>query len=192
MANKLTHKAAPDVIDLIQTIDKSAGRNISWDEAWPVLAAASDLEFDIFYSNGKQQTEVTIFKGDSEIQSFAFDDVFNKEENEFDFDKIYRRVIEFCIRNKYIKTPKGMKVKYKETAKSIKAKAVTKSIETEIVEETPVDVYKKKYEGLSVDKLKNKKCGLYQKIRKVKSTGKSTDELDNELEYLKKLLKTRK
>lgn len=161
---KLTKKATQKIIELVQAIKPGTGKNTSFDEAWEILAEYANIEADML-CDINDNTIIALYKGDKEVGRLNVNNSYIKDKGDWDWNIIYREVIEYMMKNKLVKKPR-VQIKKSNVATT-----------------TNNNIYNiKSNDGITdeLQQLKKKKSSLYQKIREWKKKGKDVSELEKE------------
>lgn len=179
---KYTKKANAYIMKQVLKVDPKASGRTTFDQAYVILMTEWDLEGDLVST-----TKETIFKiwRDDEVchmLTWPGKEAKNEKEGDWDWDLIYKDVLQTIIKDKLYKRPKIGK---RAAAKLAKEKELAKK-EAEMV--TKKALAKKQAEE-DFELLKKKKSNLYMKIRTWKKKGKDTSELEKEFNEVINLLK---
>lgn len=160
---KLTKKATQKIIELVQSIKPGTGKNTSFDEAWDIISEYVGIEIKMT-CDIKDNTIIVLYKEDKEIGRLNVNNSYIREKGDWDWNIIYKDIIEYMIKNKIVKKPRVQ-------------------IKKSNVATTANNIYNiKSNDGITdeVQQLKKKKSSLYQKIREWKKKGKDVSELEKE------------
>lgn len=182
---KYTKKANAYIMKQVLKVNPKASGRTTFDQAYVILMTEWDLEGDLTTT----ATE-TIFKiwRDGEvchIITWPRKKSFNEKERDWEWDLIYKDVLQTIIKDKLYKRPKIGKraaaklAKEKEEAAKLAAKEVAKKQAEEKL-------------LLDIEEAKKKKNNLSVKISMYKKKGKDTSELKKEWEMLRDFLKNNK
>lgn len=182
---KYTKKANAIVMKHVLKVNPNASGRTTFDQAYVILMTEWDLEGDL-----ASTTAETTFKvwRDGEVchtLTWTKKDSFNEKEGDWNWDLIYKDVLQAIIKDKLYKRPKIGKraaaklAKEKEEAAKLEAKKAAK---------------KQAEEKLQMDIIsaKKRKDNLSVKISDWKKKGKDTSELRKEWEMLRDFLKNNK
>mgnify|MGYP006991647192 CR=1 FL=1 len=128
---KASKKASATIISLVQAIDPTKSKLISYDEAWEVISEYTGLIGGLTMSI-KKGTHFNIYKekGDEQIEvasiEFPTDEVFT--EGDWDWTKIFKTTIEYLMKNKLVKKPRNKKQSSTSVCKPVLKQAKTKQI----------------------------------------------------------------
>ena len=182
---KYTKKANAYIMKHVLKVDPKASGRTTFDQAYVMLMTEWDLEGDIVTT-----TTETIFKvwRDGEVCytiTWPRTKSFNEKEGDWDWDLIYKDVLEAIIKDKLYKRPKIGKRAAAKLAKEKEEEAKKAREEKE---------KKEAAEQLCIDiaAAKRRKDNLSVKISDWKKKGKDTSELRKEWEMLKDFLKNNK
>lgn len=170
---KLTKKATPKIIELVRAIDTGMGKNISFDEAWDIIGEYIGVEVEMV-CNTNNVTTMVMYKGDDEIGKLSWNNVFIKENGDWDWNRIYKDAIEYMMKNKIVKKPRQSHPQKKTNNNIINKKSTLNEAQD------------------NIDDLKKKKQSLYQKLRKWKMKGKDVTVLQKEYDNICSALKSGK
>lgn len=182
---KYTKKANATVMKHVLKVNPNASGRTTFDQAYVILMTEWDLEGDLVST-----TTETTFKvwRDGEVchtLTWTKKESFNEKEGDWNWDLIYKDVLQAIIKDKLYKRPKIGKraaaklAKEKEEAAKLEAKKAAK---------------KQAEEKLQMDIIsaKKRKDNLSVKISDWKKKGKDTSELRKEWEMLRDFLKNNK
>lgn len=182
---KYTKKANAYIMKHVLKVNPKASGRTTFDQAYVMLMTEWDLEGDLVST-----TTETIFKvwRDGEVChtiTWPRTKSFNEKEGDWDWDLIYKDVLQAIIKDKLYKRPKiGKRAAAKlakekeESAKLMAEKEAKKQAEEKIL--------------MDIEEAKKKKNNLSAKISMYKRKGKDTSELRKEWEMLKDFLKNNK
>lgn len=182
---KYTKKANAYIMKHVLKINPKASGHTSFDQAYVMLMNEWDLEGDLVST-----TIDTIFKiwRDGEVchtLTWSKKESFNEKEGDWNWDLIYKDVLQVIIKDKLYKRPKLSKravtklAKEKEEARKV---AESKSQKLKAEEQLKLDI----------EAAKKKKNNLSAKISMYKKKGKDISEFIKEREEIDKFLKTHK
>lgn len=182
---KYTKKANAYIMKQVLKVNPKASGRTTFDQAYVMLMTEWDLEGDLVST-----TTETMFKvwRDGEVchtLTWTKKESFNEKEGDWNWDLIYKDVLQVIIKEKLYKRPKLGKraaaklAKEKEEAAKLEAKKAAK---------------KQAEEKLQMDIIsaKKRKDNLSVKISDWKKKGKDTSELRKEWEILRDFLKNNK
>lgn len=182
---KYTKKANAYIMKQVLKVNPKASGRTTFDQAYVMLMTEWDLEGDLVST-----TTETTFKvwRDGEVChtiTWPKKKSFNEKEGDWDWDLIYKDVLQAIIKDKLYKRPKiGKRV----AAKLAKEKEEAAKLAAE-------EVAKKQAEEkllMDIEEAKKKKNNLSVKISMYKKKGKDTSELRKEWETLRDFLKNNK
>lgn len=120
---KYTKKASARIIKEVQKINPKAPLTTTFDQAFVLLMTEWDLELGI----EKTDTSITItlYKdgNSSELFNWSTNDVWSEKDCDFNWDFIYRSVLELIIKDKLYKRPKISKRELNAQKKAAELKA---------------------------------------------------------------------
>ena len=178
---KYTKKANAYIMKQVLKVNPKASGRTTFDQAYVMLMTEWDLEGDIVMT-----TTETIFKiwRDGEVchtLTWPRDKSFNEKEGDWDWDLIYKDVLQAIIKDRLYKRPKIGK---RAAAKLIKEKEeAAKKARVEKEKEEAAEQLR-----LDIVAAKRKKDNLSVKISTWKKKGKDISELRKEWEALRDFL----
>lgn len=148
-----TKKCTTKILDKVLKVDPKAKKTTTFDQAWVILAEKYNMEGSLEYSSGKG-TRFILYKDNNAVHEFHWEGrLWNDKECDFEWNTIYKEVLEWCISVRMFK-------KGKWNPKEIEH--IDDSEETTVVEEQKeftIDDYKKELQHLSARKSNVKKTG---------------------------------
>lgn len=110
LKEKYTKKASPKIYAALAKLDKNTPKLTTLDQAFNILMTNWDLEMDVIMEN--RFTNCTIYRNDERVYTWSFDDeVWIDKTGDFDWDIIYKTVLEDIIKLKLNKPPKKTRAK---------------------------------------------------------------------------------
>ena len=110
LKEKYTKKATAKIYNELAKLDKNTPKLTTLDQAFNILMTNWDMEMDVIMEN--RFTTCHIYRGDERVYTWSFDDeVWIDKTGDFDWDIIYKTVLEDIIKLKLYKTPKKSKAK---------------------------------------------------------------------------------
>lgn len=191
---KASKKASSSIISLVQAIDSSKSKLISYDEAWEVISKYTGIDGGIYNSIKTDKTVFTLsIKSDDEdieIGKIEFDskDVFL--DGDWDWTVIFKTVIEYMIKNKLVKKPRTKKGGSKSDGKYVLKRSKTaqiSKISTELTKSLPKE--EKAVKSQDIQELRKKRFKLSCKISNWKKKGKDITQLEKEYNELRQIIK---
>jgi hypothetical protein len=191
---KASKKASSSIISLVQAIDSSKSKLISYDEAWEVISEYTGIEGGIYNSIKTNKTVFTLsIKSDDEdieIGKIEFDskDVFL--DGDWDWTVIFKTVIEYMIKNKLVKKPRTKKDGSKSDGKYVLKRSKTaqiSKISAELTKSLPKE--EKAVKSQDIQELRKKRFKLSCKISNWKKKGKDITQLEKEYNELRQIIK---
>lgn len=181
---KYTKKATARIMQEVFKLNPKASKLTSFDQAFVILMDHWDLEMSI-YTNVSKQTTCTLHRGDDKPKEWKFEDAWDSKAGDWDWNTIYKTVLEDIIKGKLYKRPKLGK---RAQAKLEKEKAEAKA------KEEKEALKKQKIEDASkrIEDLKKKKGNLQVKKSDWKKSGKDISGLVDEIEKINTEIKTLK
>lgn len=191
---KASKKASSSIISLVQAIDSSKSKLISYDEAWEVISEYTGIDGGIYNSIKTNKTVFTLsIKSDDEdieISKIEFDskDVFL--DGDWDWTVIFKTVIEYMMKNKLVKKPRTKKDGSKSDGKYVLKRSKTaqiSKISTELTKSLPKE--EKAVKSQDIQELRKKRFKLSCKISNWKKKGKDITQLEKEYNELRQIIK---
>ena len=110
LKEKYTKKATAKIYNELAKLDKNTPKLTTLDQAFNILMTNWDLEMDVIMEN--RFTNCSIYRNDERVYTWSFDDkVWIDKTGDFDWDIIYKTVLEDIIKLKLYKTPKKPRAK---------------------------------------------------------------------------------
>lgn len=182
---KYTKKANATVMKHVLKVNPNASGRTTFDQAYVILMTEWDLEGDL--ASTTTETTFKIWR-DGEVchtHTWSKKESFNEKECDWNWDLIYKDVLQTIIKDKLYKRPKIGKraaaklAKEKEEATKLEAeKAAKKQAEEKL--------------QMDIEEAKKKKNNLSAKISMYKRKGKDVTSLRKEWEELDNFLKNNK
>ena len=113
--NKYTKKASARIIKEVQKFNPKASANTSYDQAFVALMTEWDMELGIETSNGI--TTCAVYRDGSVVYTCEFKDAWDDKTGDWDWNTIYRTVLEHIIKTRMYKRPKVSKRELNRIAK---------------------------------------------------------------------------
>lgn len=178
---KYTKKATARILKEVLKVNPKASGFTTLDQAFTILMDHWDLELgieSIHVNKRSNNTVLTLYRDGDKVETWdTKKDLWDSKEGDFDWNFIYKLVLENIIRLRLYKRPKVSKRTAKVVTREPVEEVVTKS---EIVTPTPT---------LSVSDLRKKRDNLSVKIWDWKKKGKDVTELEKELVEIKAKIK---
>jgi hypothetical protein len=183
---KYTKKATARILKEVLKFKPDASGFTTLDQAFVILMDEWDL--DISVEGHKDSTLVVLYKDGEKPKEWKFKNLWIPNEGDFDWNVIYKTVLEDIIYDKLYKRPKLGK---RAQAKLEKEKAERKKQAKVEVEETEVVtvVIPKKEAPVDLEGLRDKRDALTMKIWYMKKEGKDTKELEYEKEEMNLMIR---
>lgn len=105
---KLSHKANAYVLNHVLKINPKVPKTTTYDQAYEILMENWNMDGSI-ETTRKNLTKFKLFKEDEIIKIYEWNNIFN--EGMWDFDIIFRTVLEDIIKNKLFKPAKKTRKK---------------------------------------------------------------------------------
>lgn len=179
MKEKYTKKATARIITEVLKLNPKVSKLTTLDQAYTMLMEAWDIELSIGESNGI--TNCSLYRDDFIVYNWEFENIFDYKIGDWDWDVIYKKVLEDIIKNKLYKRPKLTKKKQKELDEQRKKQKE--------LDEQPEIIPEKPKETPTPQELRKRRDNLSMKIRNWKKKGKDISELEKELNEIKMMIK---
>lgn len=180
MSEKYTKKATARIISEVLKIDPKASKLTSFDQAFVKLMTYWDMELGII-TKINQPTIVTLYRDEETPYEWKFEDAWVEKEGDYDWNTIYKTVLEDIIKLKLYKRPKlGKRAQKKRTEEITKKKKVE-------VEEVKTETTKP-----TLEELRKQRDNLSAKIsqwKRNKKDPKTLETFEKQLEDLRKQIK---
>lgn len=110
MKEKYTKKATAKIYNELAKLDKNTPKLTTLDQAFVILMDKWGLEMDVIME--KRRTICGLYRNEEKFHVWDFEDkVWIDKTGDFDWDIIYKTVLEDIIKLKLYKTPKKSKAK---------------------------------------------------------------------------------
>ena len=183
---KYTKKASARILKEVLKVNPKASGFTTLDQAFVILMTEWDMEMNIEESNNI--TTCTLIRDDDKPKTWEFKDAWDEKIGDWDWNTIYKTVLEDIIKGRLYKRPKLGKRALKKIEKE-KAEAALKAhkeIEKKQKEENEIKL---------LENLKRRKGNLQVKKSDWKKKGKDISGIEKEIEdiniELQKLSKTK-
>lgn len=177
---KYTKKASARILKEVLKINPKASGFTSLDQAFVILMNEWDMELSI-ESVHTGVTTCILHRDDDKPRTWEFKDVWDPKAGDWDWNTIYKTVLEDIIKERLYKRPKLGKRALKKLEETKKAKAAEKQ---EPVVEEPVTP------KTSLDDLREKRGRISARISNAKKRGLKVPDLERELEEIKAQIKS--
>ena len=178
MSEKYTKKATARIITEVLKIDPKASKLTSFDQAFVKLMTHWDMELGII-TKLNQPTVVTLYRDEETPYEWSFENAWIDNVGDYDWNTIYKTVLEDIIKMKLYKRPKlGKRAQKKRDEEIVKKKAA--------VEDKKVE---KPIPTISLQELRKKRDTLSVRIYNGKKKNKDVAELEKQLADIKKQIK---
>lgn len=187
MEEKYTKKAPARILKEVLKVNPKASGFTSLDQAFVILMEHWDMELSIEKDEGK--TTCILHRDDDKPMTWDFDQVWDEKQGDWDWNTIYKVVLETIIKEKLYKRPKLGK---RALAKLAKEKAAKKPATepTEPKEEViTISTLTKEEKLVTVSDLKRRKGNLSVKKSDWKKKGKDITEIENEISKINAQIK---
>ena len=179
---KYTKKATARILKEVLKVNPKASGFTSLDQAFVILMNQWDMELDVVHDGEK--TSSTLYRDGDKVHTWDFGNIWIPQEGDFDWNVIYKKVLEDIIRLKLNKRPKLGK----RAQKKLEEERAKRKPEVE-VEEITEPIRTKPEPKVSLDDLRKKRSNLSAKKSMYKRQGKDTRDLDRELNDIKDQIK---
>lgn len=181
-------KAPQTILSMVKIIDPTVSNNTNLERAWEVISEYWNIEGELYAADSRSNnvTSFNIIYNGNLIHTCTWptSEAWDNKEGEFNFNLIYKDVLEWLIKSKTLK-----KSRIRKSSKSgkIDLPKNCKKIQEDM------DIKSKKSEVLSVDfeDLKRQKMRLYQKIRNDKKKGLDVAILERQYKQICEQLKNK-
>lgn len=177
---KYTKKASARILKEVLKIDSKASGFTTLDQAFVTLMDHWDMYIDVVNSNNT--TVCTLYRDDDKPRTWNFKNAWDSKEGDWDWNTIYKTVLEDIIKERLYKRPKLGKRAMKKLEEAKKLKAQQEATPTPVVEE-------KKTPKVSLDDLRKKRGLISARISNAKKRGLPTSDLERELASIKDQIK---
>ena len=178
-----TKKASARVLKEVLKVNPKASGFTTFDQAFVILMTEWDMELGI--ENSNSNTTCTLYRDDDKPRTWNFKDAWDAKEGDWDWNTIYKTVLEDIIKERLYKRPKLGK---RALAKLAKEKAESKLKEEKlqkIQQET-------KNNQQHIKDLKRRKSNLIAKKSTFKRKGLDITAIEKEIENInQELTKTK-
>lgn len=114
MKEKYTKKATAKIIAEVLKLDPKASKLTTLDQAFVILMEHWNMEIGLL-TKLNEPTKVTLYRDDDTPYEWSFDDAWIDKEGDYDWNRIYKGVLEDIIKQKLYKRPKVSKRSKKKT-----------------------------------------------------------------------------
>ena len=180
---KYTKKASARILAEVLKVNPKASKLTTLDQAFVILMTHWDLELGII-NKLNQPTKVSLYRDETIPAEWEFENGWDEKQGDFDWNTIYKEVLEDIIKRRLYKRPKlGKKAQKKYDEEVANKKAIREA------ESKPVEVEKPK---VSLVELKQQRGILSSKISYWRKTKRSESEiavLEAQLNKIKEQIK---
>jgi CRISPR-associated protein Cas8b1/Cst1 subtype I-B len=177
---KYTKKASARILKEVLKIDSKASGFTTLDQAFVTLMDHWDMYIDVVNSNNT--TVCTLYRDDDKPRAWNFKNAWDSKEGDWDWNTIYKTVLEDIIKERLYKRPKLGKRAMKKLEEAKKLKAQQEATPAPVVEE-------KKSPKVSLDDLRKKRGLISARISNAKKRGLPVSDLERELATIKDQIK---
>lgn len=109
---KLTKKISANVYKFAQTFNSDLSKNTSYDEAWEIMSDAGNLWFSVYTCSSQKIIKIELGKDEDVIITtfeHPYKEIYKSNayySDDFDWNIIYKEVVEYVINNKILKKPR--------------------------------------------------------------------------------------
>jgi hypothetical protein len=173
---KYTKKTSTRILKEVLKVKPNASKLTTHDQAFVILMTEWDLELSV---ETKKTTICQLYRDGEVVYKWEFKDIF--KEGDWDWNVIYKTVLEDTIKNKLYKRPKL-------TKRQLKQKEEQKKLEEQKKQEPKIEPTPK----IDIKELRKRRDNLSVKIWDWKKKGKDVVALEKELDDLKQQIKNYK
>lgn len=176
---KYTKKATARILKEVLKVNPKASGFTTLDQAFIVLMDHWDMELGI------DNDQCILYRDGDKVETRDFKNIWNEKEGDWDWNIIYKTVLEDVIKKRLYKRPKLGK---RALAKLEKEKAVAKAKEEKIQKQQQEAKDRQQH----IEDLKRRKSNLIAKKSTFKRKGLDISTIENEIERInKELAKTK-
>lgn len=186
MKEKYTKKATAKIISEVLKLNPKASKLTTLDQAFVMLMEHWDMELGLM-TKLNEPTKVTLYRDDDTPFEWTFENAWIDKDGDYDWNRIYKEVLEDIIKKKLYKRPKlGKRAQKKhdeEVAKKKAKREAEEAKENEVIIETP---------KVSLVELRTQRDNLSAKISAWKRAKKDPNTLEvmiKQLEDIRKQIK---
>ena len=185
MEEKYTKKATARILKEVLKTNPDASGWTTLDQAFVILMNQWDM--DISVETNKDETICILYRDGDKIHEWKFGRLWDSHEGDFDWNIIYKNVLEDIIYGKLHKRPKlGKRALAKLEEEKAKKKRALEEEEEELI---TTAVVTKAEPTMTLEQWRDKRDNLTMKIWYWKKEGKDTTELEYEKEEMNILIK---
>lgn len=189
---KLTKKASAKVFKLVEKINPKASKLTTYDEAYEIIFTEYDLE-GAMLADVKGDVTFNVYRGEDPISIATYKFPKGYAEGDFDWNTIYKEVLENIISRRLYKKPKlGKRAQKLYDKKVEEMKTIIKEQEIKEAKELEEACKPTKTLPSDMDDLKRLKGNLKVKIYTWKKKNKDVSELENELKLVEDKIQSMK
>lgn len=185
MNEKYTKKASARILKEVLKVNPKASGFTSLDQAFVILMEHWDMEISMEKSGDK--TTCILHRDDDKPMTWDFDKVWNDKEGDWDWNTIYKVVLETIIKEKLYKRPKLGKRAMKKLAEE---RAIRKRQEEEATRKEEQST--KPTTKPNIQSLKDQRSRLAARISNAKKKGADYSALEVEYNKIREQLKNLK
>lgn len=129
----MSKKVSTKIWNLVNNVNPGISKNITWDEAWEILAEWGGFEGGV-NTRVNGTTLMDIWIGDTKINTITIKDGWNEKEMDWNWDQVYSQTLDYIFDEGLIKKPRARR---KDAKTQTVRKAVINSSKTaQIARET--------------------------------------------------------
>lgn len=129
----MSKKVSTKIWNLVNNVNPGISKNITWDEAWEILAEWGGFEGGV-NTRADGTTLMDIWIGDTKINTITIKDGWNEKEMDWNWDQVYSQTLDYIFDEGLIKKPRARR---KDAKVQTVRKAVINSSKTaQIAHET--------------------------------------------------------
>ena len=180
METHYTKKASAYIMKAVLKENPKASKLTTFDEAFVLLMDKWDLEGSI-ETDKNNNTVFQLYRDNEVIKTFTWKNVWLEKEGDWDWNLIYKDVLETILKTRLYKKPKLGK---RAQAKLEKEKAEKKAQESKAIAEAKAKEAEENKIAEAKDQIRKLKMRIYQWTRK----GKDASELESQLKELNDII----
>ena len=182
---KYTKKASARILKEVLKVNPKASGFTTFDQAFVILMEHWDLEMSVETFDGT--TTCTLHRDGDKVTTWEFNKAWDPKEGDWDWNTIYKKVLEDTIKNKYFKRPKLGKRAMKKL--EVERAARKKQEEEDIIKE---EQSTKPATKPNIQSLKDQRSRLAARISNAKKKGADYSALEAEYNKIREQLKNLK
>lgn len=183
---KYTKKASARILKEVLKVNPKASGFTTFDQAFIILMDHWDMELAV--ENYEGRTNCILYRDGDKVYNWDFKNLWDEKIGDWDWNTIYKTILEDIVKQKLYKRPKLGKRALKKLEEEKKNKKVVEVEEDAVTKATLTKTEK----PVSILDLRKKRDNLSVKIHDWKKKGKDVTELMKELEEIKEKIKLTK